>query len=81
MSDETETIRRALTVAVNIQPGSREDLESKYGDVYDSQQLQETFTVLGFCSPFVVTIRKSDGKKGSLLFQHSPRFYHSFRPE
>lgn len=81
MSDETETIRRVLTVAVNIEPGSREDLESKYGDVWDTQQLQENFTVLGFCSPFVVATRKIDGTRGSLVFQHSPRFYHSFKPK
>lgn len=81
MSDETETIRRALSVAINIEPGSREDLESRYGEVWDTSQLQEHFTVLGFCSPFVVASRKLDGTKGSLLFQHSPRFYHSFKPE
>jgi hypothetical protein len=81
MSDQTETVRRAMTAAINCSPGSREDLESRYGDVWDTSQLQEQFTVLGFCAPFCVVARKSDGVKGSVLFQHSPRFYHSFKPE
>jgi hypothetical protein len=81
MSDQSETIRRVMTAAMNIEPGSREDLESKYGDVYDTSQLQEHFAVLGFCAPFCVVARKSDGARGSVLFQHSPRFYHSFKPE
>lgn len=81
MSDQSETIRRAMTVAINAEPGSREDLRSKYGDVWDTGELQEHFTVLGFCAPFVVATRNSDGVKGSLLFQNNPRFYHSFKPE
>lgn len=81
MSDQSETIRRAMVQAINAEPGSREDLESRYGEVWDTSQLQQTFTVMGFCSPFVVATRKCDGTKGSLLFQHSPRFYHSFKPE
>jgi hypothetical protein len=43
--------------------------------------LQEEFEVLGFVAPFVVVRRKSDGQKGSLMFQHRPRFYFSFRPD
>ncbi len=81
MADQTETIRKSMAKAINCSPGSREDLKSRYGDVWDTSQLQEHFTVLGFCAPFCVVARKSDGVKGSVLFQHSPRFYHSFTPE
>lgn len=81
MADQTETIRRSMTKAINAEPGSRENLEARYGDVWDTQELQEHFTVLGFCAPFVVATRNSDGVKGSLLYQHSPRFYRSFKPE
>lgn len=81
MSDQTETIRRAMTAAINAEPGSREDLQSKYGDVWDTSELQDHFTVLSFLSPFCIVARKSDGVRGSVLFQHSPRFYHSFKPE
>ena len=31
-------------------------------------------------APFVVVRRKGDGKKGSLEFQHQPRFYFNFSP-
>jgi hypothetical protein len=79
--DKTETIRRAMTTAINASPGSREDLEARFGDVYDTRQLQESFTVLSFLSPFCVVSRKSDGVRGSIMFQHDPRFYHSFKPE
>jgi hypothetical protein len=29
-------------------------------------------------APFVVVRRKADGVKGSLMFQHMPRFYYGF---
>ena len=31
-------------------------------------------------SPLVVVRRRSDGVRGSLMFQHNPRFYFSFTP-
>jgi hypothetical protein len=36
--------------------------------------------VIGFLAPFVVVRRKIDGVKGSLEFQHHPRFYFGFSP-
>ena len=39
------------------------------------QQLSDDFEVIGFAAPLVVVRRKSDGQKGSLMFQASPRFY------
>jgi hypothetical protein len=32
-------------------------------------------------APFVVVRRKSDGVKGSMMFQHMPRYYFSFRED
>ena len=81
MADQTEAIRRDLCKTLNAEPGSREDLETRYGDVWDTQELQEHFTVLSFLSPFCIVARKSDGVRGSVLFQHNPRFYYSFKPE
>jgi hypothetical protein len=81
MCDETETIRRQMVAEINADPGSRPDLESKYGQVWDTSQLQEDFQVLGFMAPFVVVRRRSDGVRGSLMFQNSPRFYYSVQPE
>lgn len=80
MADQTEAIRKSMAKAINAEPGSREDLQSKYGDVWDTSELQDHFTVLGFCAPFCI-VQKSDGVRGSVLFQHSPRYYHSFKPE
>ena len=39
-----------------------------------------TSIVIGFSAPLVVVSRKSDGQKGSLMFQASPRFYFGFEP-
>jgi hypothetical protein len=81
MFDETETIRRQMVAEINAAPGSRPDLEAKHGQVWDTEQLQEDFQVVGFMAPVVVVRRRSDGIRGSMLFQHSPRLYHSFSPE
>lgn len=78
MSDPTEPIRRLRLVKLNSTPGSRESLESKYGQVWDADELARDFEVLGFLAPFVVVRRKSDDMKGSLEFQHHPRFYFNF---
>lgn len=79
MSDPTETIRREMVAEINSDPGSREALEAKYGQVWDTSQLSQDFEVIGFGAPMVVVVRKSDGLKGSMLFQHSPRFYFQFK--
>jgi len=81
MHDPTEDIRRTMTTEINAEPGSREHLEQQHGQVWDTQELQRDFVVLGFCAPFVVVAEKESGRRGSLLFQHSPRLYHSFKPE
>lgn len=81
MSDPTETIRRQQVAAINADPGTREYLEAKHGEVFDTSELQATFTVLSFLAPYVVVQRKSDGVRGTLMFQHSPRLYYRFQPE
>ncbi|QDT95255.1 hypothetical protein [Gimesia aquarii] len=81
MSDPREITRRLMTTAINSVEGSREYLESKHGEVWDTTSLQEEFTVLGFCSPFCIVQRKCDGVKGSVMLQHSPRYYFGFSPE
>lgn len=80
MSDPTETIRRERVSEINGTPGSREALENQYGQVWSTDQLSEDFEVLGFMAPLVVVRRRSDGRKGSLEFQHGPRFYFNFQP-
>jgi hypothetical protein len=80
MSDPTEAARRERLVEINAEPGSREALEAKYGQVWDTDQLADDFEVVGFMAPLVVVRRKSDGVKGSLEFQHAPRLYFNFEP-
>jgi hypothetical protein len=48
---------------------------------WDTAGLQRDFTVKGFLAPFVVVVRKVDGKLGSLEFQASPRIYHSWKED
>lgn len=81
MNDNTEDIRRKMIEDINRDPNGREALEKEYGQVWDTNELSRDFEVLGFLAPFVIVRRKSDGVKGSLKFQHSPRFYFSFEPD
>ncbi|WP_013627511.1 hypothetical protein [Rubinisphaera brasiliensis] len=81
MSDPTESIRRDMVAEINAEPGSREYLEAKHGQVWDTSELQQEFEVLGFMAPLVVARRRSDGTRGSLMFQANPRFYFGWSPE
>ena len=58
---------------------TRTTLEAEYGQVWDTRQLQVEFEVKGFLAPYVVVVRKSDNKKGSMEFTHYPRFYFDFK--
>ena len=81
MSDPTENIRRQMVKTINAIPGSREALEAKHGQVWDTTELQRDYEVLGFMSPLCGVRRKSDQVRGSVYLQHSPRFYYGFQPE
>lgn len=64
MSDESKKLFRA-------------ELESRFGKVWDTTELQEDFTVLGFAWGCAI-VENHAGVKGTLEFTHSPRFYYSF---
>lgn len=81
MTDPLETIRRIRFAEINAQPGPRQHLEAQHGQVWDTTELARDFEVEGFLAPFVVVRRKADGVRGSLEFQHCPRFYFSFEPD
>ena len=81
MSDSTETVRRQMVAEINTLPNVRQQLAEKHGPVWDTCELQRDFDVLGFMAPFVVVRRKSDGVRGSLTFQHTPRLYFDFQVE
>ena len=80
MTDPTEDIRRQLLAEINARPGSREYLEAQHSQVWSTSELSDDLEVIGFAAPLVVVRRKSDGQKGSLMFQASPRFYFGFEP-
>jgi hypothetical protein len=75
MTDATEQIRRARLGEINAEPATREKLQALHGQVWDTSELARDFEVLGFLAPYVVVQRRCDGVKGSLEFQHDPRFY------
>ena len=79
MSDPTEAIRRGLQQEINAVEGSREHLEAQHGQVWDTQEVQADFVITAFMAPFIVVCRKSDGARGSMAFQHDPRFYFNFK--
>ena len=81
MSDPTEPVRREMVAQINAIEGSREYLEAKHGEVWDTSELQGQFEVMGFMAPFVGVRRRSDGVRGSVMFQHDPRLYFKFQPE
>jgi hypothetical protein len=78
VNDPTEQLRRERMVEIAAEVGSREALEARYGQVWDTAQLTKDFEVLGFAAPLVVVRRKADGRKGSLEFQPHPRLYFNF---
>lgn len=80
MIDPTEKARRQRLKEINSQPMCRADLEEKYGQVWDTAELARDFIVIGFMAPIIAVRRKSDGVKGSLEFQATPRYYFSFKP-
>jgi len=79
MVDVTESFRRELTAEINAKRSPREAMEDEHGQCWDTSELQRDFEVTGFMAPFVIVRRKSDGEKGSLMFQHSPRIYYRFQ--
>jgi hypothetical protein len=55
------------------------DAQSAPGAWQWNVEKTEDFGVEGFMSPYVVVTRRSTGHRGSLEFQHQPRFY--WRPK
>jgi hypothetical protein len=79
--DLTESIRRARVADLNAEAAARAELEARYGTVLNTDELRLEFDVIGFMAPFVVAKCRRTGKKGSLEFQHSPRFYFNWQED
>jgi len=77
--DPIERLRSELTAHVNRNATDREELEGRVGQVWDTKELQEDFSVVGFGAPYVAVRRKVDNVEGTLMFQHNPRFYFNFK--
>jgi hypothetical protein len=77
MHDPTENNRRYMVCKINDK--AAEDKKAaihKYGEpVWTTDEVRDEFEVDSFAAPFMLVRRKSDGRRGSLTFQHSPRFY------
>lgn len=74
---ESAEIRKAM-----VQVGQPAiDLAADEGQKWTTAQLQQDFTVVGFAAPYVVVVRKSDGKRGTLEFTHSPRYYFGWQED
>ena len=82
--DATEVLRRWKLAEINhaVQSGDemaeRQRLQARHGQIWNTAQLAKEFEILGFMAPYVIVRRKCDGRKGSLEFQHQPRFYFNF---
>lgn len=74
-TNPTEHARRAMQAEINAVQAERDALTAKHGQVWDTDELSRDFDVEGFAAPFIGVRRKSDGARGSLMFQHSPRYY------
>ena len=79
MLDPTESTRREMIATGQPAADLAEELGIN-GPTWDTTQLQQEFSVIGFAAPFVIVRRKSDGQKGTLEFTHSPRVYFNFEP-
>jgi len=72
---------RARLIAEGVPESILEDVIAHDGKVWDTDQMQADFTVVGFAAPFVVVTRKADGKTGSLMFTSNPRRYYAFQED
>jgi hypothetical protein len=89
MIDTTEPMRRVSVACVNTvvesadEAAERARLEKEYGagQVWNTSQLSERFEVISFLAPFCVVKDRTTGKKGSVMFQHMPRFYFGWQED
>jgi len=80
--------RKLMAVAIDSQERNQavrmvsEYLESLYGkeNVWESEEMQRDFEVVGFAFPFFWVQRKSDGVRGTLAYVRTPRLYYDFKP-
>lgn len=58
-----------------------EEIKADFPDACEGrEELTAQYDVRGFLAPYVDVVRKSDGQRGTLMFQHDPRVYFKFEP-
>jgi hypothetical protein len=78
--DPTLKTRRRWNAQINDRVRSREELKDIWGEALNHLELRRRFNHFFFCNPVLVCRRKSDGQRGTLLFQWNPRFYFRWKP-
>jgi hypothetical protein len=58
---------------------TREHLADIWGAVYDTGEATKKFAFESFSAPVAHVVDKETGVKGTLRFQHRPRFYFDFQ--
>jgi hypothetical protein len=81
MSIVSTQVRQKLVSEINKEKADREQLEVKHGRTWNTTELTDEFEVQGFMAPFVVVRQRATGKRGTLMFQHYPRFYFNWKPD
>ena len=66
---------------MTIHDYSTGEMPARNQPTWTTEELQRDFTVVSFAAPFVVVVRKADGVRGTLQFNHNPRIYFGFVPE
>lgn len=61
---------------LEINTGLARHQSGDWGDLDNHDRAK--FKVIGFMAPFCVVEDRQTGKKGSVQFQHSPRFYFNY---
>lgn len=85
MEQERMRLAQDINAAGTAGPGldpkvCRERLEAEHGQVWDSYELARDFIIEAFSCPLVAVTRRSDGVRGTVVYQHEPRFYFKFEP-
>lgn len=70
-------------IETSIEPTKASELarlETVYGvgKVLTTDQVRERFEVISFLAPFCMVKERATSIRGTLEFQHSPRFYFNF---
>ena len=69
-----------MTIDKSEKEQLRAELEERFGQVWDTDELIKDFEVIAFGGPgFVEVDNRETGEKGTMEFTHMPRFYFDYR--